>query len=221
MVALMILIFYFYGVIGVEIYHPNIKGSIHSEFESSIYAEFNNIGAAMIGLFQITTQSSWHAVVLHYAENYNFTGALFYFMTFHMIVVLILLNLTSGLIWEVFTIVNEQSVDTEEDSVESDDIRDNQQGGKESFALDNNNNEIIPNEHKNESRKELYTINEDEEKDSKQSLSSPPSSFSSDKSSLNSEPGLDTPDPEPASNPSEGKNRNSVTNLYTLSSKNC
>ena len=156
MVSLMILLFYFYGVIGIEIYHPNIKGVVHSEFESSIYAEFNEIGAAMIGLFQISTQSSWHAVVLHYAENYNFTGAIFYFFSFHMITVMILLNLTSGLIWEVFTIVSEQVVsqaladETEEaESGSGERIHKEGNGHKNINRRDNNTLEVDPGDPKN------------------------------------------------------------------------
>ncbi len=44
-------------------------------------------------------------MALHFADNFDYTGTIIFFGTFHLMQVLILLNLMSGLIWEVFTIV--------------------------------------------------------------------------------------------------------------------
>ena len=99
---------------GMQIYYTREDKEIRNkEFASSFYGNFDSFDGALIALFQVVTQSGWHAMTLHYALNFNYVGTLFFFGTFHMVVVIIILNLISGLIWEVCSgtkdkIINEQ-----------------------------------------------------------------------------------------------------------------
>ena len=122
MVSIIMLIMYFYGIIGMECFHPNTRDIKSSYYESDTYGDFSSFSMTLIALFQILTQSSWHSMTLHFADNFDYTGTIIYFGSFHLIQVIILLNLTSGLIWEVFTIVPSDEIleEVEAQNIEED-----------------------------------------------------------------------------------------------------
>ena len=105
MVSIMLIIIYIFAIIGMECFHPNAGNITNSYYEPDSYGDFSSFSMSLIALFQVLTQSSWHSLAFHFADNFDYTGTLIYFIIFHLIQVIILLNLTSGLIWEVFTIV--------------------------------------------------------------------------------------------------------------------
>ena len=106
----MFVMFYFYAVIGIEVYHPNEGKETETKYNPSKLGDFSSFGQALLALFQILTQSNWHSLMLHYATEHNYGGTLIYFFSFHTIVCTILLGLTTGLIWEIFTIVDPDSM---------------------------------------------------------------------------------------------------------------
>ena len=50
-----------------------------------------------------------HAPMFHYALNTSYFGSLFYFLMFHMIAIFILFSIITGLIWEIFNMLDAKS----------------------------------------------------------------------------------------------------------------
>ena len=98
----MVVMFYLYSVLGIEIFH--LESNHESQWANGKYGDFSSFGMGLIALFQILTQSGWHYVVLYYSEIFNIGGVFLFFFSFHAIQVIIFLNLSVGLIWEVFQV---------------------------------------------------------------------------------------------------------------------
>ena len=47
--------------------------------------------------------------MLHYALNTNYVGSYLYFATFHLITVLIIFSVITGLVWEIFNMLDEKT----------------------------------------------------------------------------------------------------------------
>ena len=107
----MVVLFYLYAIVGIEIFHSNVVDIQDSPWESGKYGDFSSFTMALIALFQILTQSGWHYVMLYYTGGYNTFGVILFFTSFHAIQVIIFLNLTVGLIWEVFQVTAREKVE--------------------------------------------------------------------------------------------------------------
>ncbi len=90
--------FYIYIVIGIEIFSSNIT-VIKTGYELGMdYANFNSVELAFLQLFQVMTESSWNALIYEYKVKFkaNLTLVSMYFISFHLIMNLILLSLLKG-----------------------------------------------------------------------------------------------------------------------------
>ena len=103
---LLMLILYTYAILGMEVFREYGETTVYS---SSFFGNFETFGESVVLLFQITTQASWHCPMFHYGLNINYTGSMFYFISFHLITVFILFSIITGLVWELFTILDEKS----------------------------------------------------------------------------------------------------------------
>lgn len=97
-VSLLVCVFYFYAIIGMEVFVDQVDVDIVTKFSTFPYA--------MLALFQQLTDSNWHDVMYDamQATSYNVS---WYFVTFNMIVVFIILNLLIALIIDTFVLQHE------------------------------------------------------------------------------------------------------------------
>ena len=103
LLTLTFIIFYVYACIGMEVYGY----SATTDFQEDIYGDFLDFTMSLIILFQVLTLSNWNCVVFHYASTSDsYFWSLMYFYSFNFLTVIILLSLITGLIWEVFTILD-------------------------------------------------------------------------------------------------------------------
>ena len=90
---------------------------------------------ALVALFQVLTQGSWHSLIFHYSETHNVYLTFWYFSTFHLGSVIVLLSLTCGIIWSVFNITHADKIESEL----ADDGSNEQSEGDDSFRTDKSN----------------------------------------------------------------------------------
>ena len=53
--------------------------------------------------------------MFHYALNFNYSGCMIYFCIFHMLTVFIMFSIITGLVWEIFNMLDTKSKSTKED----------------------------------------------------------------------------------------------------------
>ncbi|OMJ72778.1 hypothetical protein SteCoe_28696 [Stentor coeruleus] len=85
--SLMLLVFFIYAILGVNLYYRVESGKIISQ-----YTNFTNFGMAMITLFRISTGEDWYLILYDCSKNNNYTVAGLYFMSFVMITSFVMLN---------------------------------------------------------------------------------------------------------------------------------
>lgn len=99
--------FYFYSCIGVEIFNSHdyeIKEG--SPYDVHYLNQFNDFGKAMLTLLQIMIEQNWVNISYDIAFKFNnYTGSVLYFVSFHIIIALILGSLIKGIVWEVFMVI--------------------------------------------------------------------------------------------------------------------
>lgn len=90
--------FYFYSCIGVEIFNSHdyeIKEG--SPYDVHYLNQFNDFGKAMLTLLQIMIEQNWVNISYDIAFKFNnYTGSVLYFVSFHIIIALILGSLIKG-----------------------------------------------------------------------------------------------------------------------------
>ena len=118
------LLFYIYAVSSIEWFYESEFSSKTSIFEDMFFGGFTTFPRALIALFQILTQKyiyrkfyiyiyiySWHEMVFNYAEKSSqYTLVFLFFAFFHFLLVVILINLVIGLIWEVIIMIDTQTI---------------------------------------------------------------------------------------------------------------
>jgi hypothetical protein len=120
----MFLSFYFFAIISTQILHysegeyeERVRDSDVQYYEGSIFGHFQSFMRAMLALFQILTESSWHMIVL-YAEVFNgFWISSMILLPFHMFITFIMRSILLGLIWEVFGIIHNTKSDENADTL--------------------------------------------------------------------------------------------------------
>ena len=108
------MVFYWYGLIGAEVLNSTtsdleVVDSPYLETTQK-YEDFNSFYGAEVLLFQVLLEAEWDGLIFHYAYIFNdvWKSALF-FITFHLIISLILLSLIRGIVWEIFIVVDQES----------------------------------------------------------------------------------------------------------------
>ncbi|GMH86611.1 hypothetical protein TrST_g13904 [Triparma strigata] len=114
--ALTLLFLYFWALGGMYLFgeldmYSDITTNCQLEYESSL--DFSNFAAANMRLFQILTSSNWHLIMYTSMCTMNHRYYAFYFILFHLIAVLILLQIVIAIYVEAF--IAFQDKDGEED----------------------------------------------------------------------------------------------------------
>ena len=104
-ITLMVLIIiYVYAIIGMELF----AGRTTPTDYVSPYHDFNSFFDALLVLFQLLTTSNWHTVMYAYAAVTGWWATV-YFMSFYIIVVVLILNLVIALVLEQFEFLYDKS----------------------------------------------------------------------------------------------------------------
>ena len=91
---ILFIIFYYYGIIGIHFLNELNSTQTQPKYN---FANFNSFPKALLALFQILTEVNWNAAIFEYNKKFKspFLISIF-FSSFHMISVLILMNLIKG-----------------------------------------------------------------------------------------------------------------------------
>ena len=102
------IVYYVYGIFGMFLYNTETNNFIEPDkYEVYKYANFNSLGGAYLLLFQVMVEANWTNIVWGYAyKSQNYPIAIFYFVSWYILISLILLSLIKGIVWEVFIIVD-------------------------------------------------------------------------------------------------------------------
>ncbi|KAK3863749.1 hypothetical protein Pcinc_030506 [Petrolisthes cinctipes] len=118
--AIMLVFYYMFAMVGMESFQGLVKftgydieeGSelycsnealIHSPFWKDHYCNnnFNDVIHTFIVLFELTVVNQWHVIAYGYADVTD-PWARFYFMLFHLVCVIVVLNIFTAFVLEVF-----------------------------------------------------------------------------------------------------------------------
>ena len=98
---LTLLFLYFWALGGMYLFGEIVLDSDCSEkYESSV--DFSNFAAANMRLFQILTSSNWHLIMYAAMCTVNHRRHAVYFIMFHLVAVLILLQIVIAIYVEAF-----------------------------------------------------------------------------------------------------------------------
>ena len=118
--SILFIIFYFFSIVGMELFHDRVLdnsgdycGNIKlkdSEFYRHKYCpnNFNHIMSSFIVLFELLVVNQWHIIT----EGYVLVSskwARIYFISFHVVCVLLLLNILTAFVLEAFILEYSQS----------------------------------------------------------------------------------------------------------------
>lgn len=95
--SLLLLIFFIYSVLGVNLYYNVATGKIIND-----YTNFSNFGMAMVALFRMTTGEDWYLIMYDCAESSGFTIAAIFFITFITATSFVMLNFFIMVILQTF-----------------------------------------------------------------------------------------------------------------------
>lgn len=106
--TLLIIIFHIYAIIGM-IFFSFETNTVRrdSDFAKSL-GNFDTYGESLLLLLLVITENGWSEIIYDY--SYSFEQDFFiaaFFISFHLIVKIVLISLLTGLIWEIFTIISE------------------------------------------------------------------------------------------------------------------
>ena len=92
------MVFYTYSIIGLEIFNSQNANFKTSQYDKTTqYADFDSFGSSLLLLFQIMTEGSWSYVIYDHSIRFgSFFIASLYFISFHVIIILVLLSLVKG-----------------------------------------------------------------------------------------------------------------------------
>ncbi|EGR33043.1 hypothetical protein IMG5_062980 [Ichthyophthirius multifiliis] len=110
LIPIILMVFYLYAFWGMETFNTQTfefkKGS---PYQTQFFGDFNNFQNSLLVLFQVMVQSNWSLFTYDYAYKFdNLYISMMFFDTFDMIISLILLSLIKGIVWEVFTVVDNE-----------------------------------------------------------------------------------------------------------------
>lgn len=96
LIALLLIVFYIYGVVGMELFHGALKKK-PSDYDPENFDTFLN---AMLALFQISTTNNWNDVMFSLIHSFSSS---FYFVSFFFIVCIIMVNILTSFVIDTYS----------------------------------------------------------------------------------------------------------------------
>ena len=111
--SLILMMFYFYGIIGMEYFRE--ANLVYSQIPPFGISNFSTFATSLLELAHVMIANSWSDLMYSWCLRYDthFYGYLF-FISFNAIINIVLRSLLSGLVWEVFSFVEKNSVSAAE-----------------------------------------------------------------------------------------------------------
>jgi hypothetical protein len=108
MIFSILFLIYIYAIIGIMLFNTNTNPyRINSPYAMDQYADFNSFASALLCLFEICTENGWIIMMEDIGYKFSYVDSVIFFCSFHMLLILFLVSLLKGLIWDVFNVVDE------------------------------------------------------------------------------------------------------------------
>ncbi|KAL4429432.1 hypothetical protein ABPG74_021019 [Tetrahymena malaccensis] len=109
LIPVILVVYYIYTYIGLDNFNTNtFQYNPNSPYDQQ-YADFNNFYGAMLIYFQIMVEANWSSYIYDIAYKFDIPiQANILFISYDFIQNFILLSLVKGIVWEVFTVVNQE-----------------------------------------------------------------------------------------------------------------
>lgn len=80
-----------------------------SPYNGNDYANFESMGGAYLLLYQVMIEANWSETTFDMAYKFNnLLKSVSYFDSFHIIIVLVLISVIKGIVWDVFSTVDSE-----------------------------------------------------------------------------------------------------------------
>ncbi|EAR82678.2 cation channel family transporter (macronuclear) [Tetrahymena thermophila SB210] len=109
LIPIILVVYYIYTYIGLDNFNTNTFNYNQNSPYDQGYADFNNFYGAMLIYFQIMIEANWSSYIYDIAYKFDIpVQANILFISYDFIQNFILLSLVKGIVWEVFTVVNQE-----------------------------------------------------------------------------------------------------------------
>jgi hypothetical protein len=107
MITVLVMVFHIYALIGLTYFNfDQVNYRPVTTYETSI-SDFTSYENALIKMLMVVTENGWSNIIYDYAEKFeSMINSMMFYHSFYLLVKYIILSLLTGLVWEIFTIIN-------------------------------------------------------------------------------------------------------------------
>ncbi|KAL4467991.1 hypothetical protein ABPG72_015861 [Tetrahymena utriculariae] len=162
LIPVILVIYYIYTYIGLDNFNTNtFRYNENSPYDQN-YVDFNNFHGAMLIFFQIMVEANWSSYIYDIAYKFDIPiEANILFISYDFIQNFILLSLVKGIVWEVFTVVNQElkQIELKNELLNSQNQAQELKEANQIVNLSSNNQEIMLKKDNLQSKNQFKTHN--------------------------------------------------------------